>query len=307
MATTLKNPRILLLLMLAAVIIAGAAQWALSATRTPTPAAAPAVAAAPATSLVILARALPPGHMIQPGDLSELPWTASTPPAGAVLTGSPQARELVGAVTRRSFVAGELLLPAAVIRPGERGFLAAVIEPGHRAVAIAVEAATAAGGLIWPGDHVDVVLTQELRDDSVPLGQRVLSETILTDVRILSTDQKLDSAAETPTGPEAVAAPRAVPTTVTLEVTPAEAERLAVGATLGTLQLALRAVDGGKADAAAMPDTGTWAGTVSPGLQSVRRRPTQPLSAPPAPVAAPRETARSEAVQIYRGSQGVAK
>lgn len=305
MATTLKNPRILLLLMLAAVIIAGAAQWALSATRAPAPAAAPVAAAAPATSLVIMARALPPGHMIQPADLSDLPWTASPPPAGAVLSGSAQARDLVGAVTRRNFVAGELLLPAAVIRPGERGFLAAVIGPGHRAVAIAVEAATAAGGLIWPGDHVDVVLTQEIRDDSVPLGQRVLSETILTDVRILSTDQLLDSAAQTPSGPEAVAAPRAVPATVTLEVTPAEAERLTVGATLGKLQLALRAVDGEHADAS--PETGTWAATVSPGLQTVRRKPPQPLSAPPAPVAAPREAARSEAVHIYRGSEGVAK
>lgn len=305
MATTLKNPRILLLLMLAAVIIAALAQWALSASRASAPAAAPAVAAAPATALVTVARALPPGHMIQQADLAALPWTASAPPAGAVISGTPQAQELIGAVTRHAFVGGELLVSAAVIKPGERGFLAAVIAPGHRAVAIAVEAATAAGGLIWPGDRVDVVLTQELRDDSVPLGQRVLSETILTDVRILSTDQKLDMAAETAPGPEAVAAPRAVPATVTLEVTPAEAERLTVGATLGKLQLALRAVDGEQA--AAVAETGTWAATVSPGLQNVRRKSPQALAAAPAPVAAPRETARREAVVIYRGSEGVAK
>jgi pilus assembly protein CpaB len=306
MATMLKNPRILLLLMLAAIVIAGAAQWAMSATRAAPVSVAPTAAAAPATTLVTVAGALPAGHMIQPGDLAELPWSSSAPPAGAVLSGSEQARQIVGAVTRRSLSAGELVLPSAIIRPGERGFLAAVIEPGHRAVAIAVEAATAAGGLIWPGDHVDVVLTQEIRDDSVPLGQRVLSETILADVRILSTDQKLESATETPVGPEAVAAPKAVPTTVTLEVTPAEAERLTVGATLGKLQLALRAVDADQAGAA--PGAGTWASTVSPGLQSVRRKPTQALSAAPAPVAAaPRETARADAVQIYRGSNGVAK
>lgn len=313
MISLFKRPRALLMLMLLAVLLAGGVQWALSARRV---SAAPApAAAAPAAALTLVAVAAPltPGHLIRATDLAELAWSAEQPPAGAFVAGTPQARALVGSVTRRAMAAGELVLPAAVILPGERGFLAAVIAPGHRAIAIAVEAATAAGGLILPGDRVDVILTQELRDDSVPLGQRVLSETILTDARILSTDQTLATAAETPVSAETVTNRASVPATVTIEVTPAEAERVTVGSTLGKLHLTLRAVAAEAQSAAAPPPT--WALTVSPALASVRRQPTAGLSAAPQPApqapqvqpAAPRTADSRDTVRIFRGSNGEAK
>ena len=51
---------------------------------------------------------------------------------------------------------------ADVLRPRDRGFLAAVLAPGTRAVSIAVDPVSGVGGLIWPGDRVDVILTQEI-------------------------------------------------------------------------------------------------------------------------------------------------
>lgn len=309
MPTMLKRPRFLFMLMLLVTILAGGVQWALSA---PDAKAAPAVAApvlAAGTVLVSVAGSLPPGHMIQPGDLAELPWRSETLPAGAIAAGSDAARALVGSVTRRAFASGELILPGAVILPGEHGFLSALIAPGHRAIAVAVEASTAAGGLIWPGDRVDVILTQELRDDNVPLGQRVLSETILSDARILSTDQKLDPAAQTAADPAAIAGRPGIPATITLEVTPADAERVTVAGTLGRLHITLRAV---ASEAPAAPSAATWAGSVSPGLATVRRQPAQSLSAAPvmpAPAASPAASsaASGELVRIYRGSNGVVK
>jgi pilus assembly protein CpaB len=299
MIDVLKRPRALLTLMLLAVLMAGLAQWALSARRVDAaPAAVPATPVA--ASLMAVAGPLPPGHLIQPGDLAKLAWPAENLPAGAILAGSAEARALVGSVTRRAFADGELVLPSAVLRPGDRGFLASVISPGHRAIAIAVEAATAAGGLIWPGDRVDVILTQELRDDSVPLGQRVLSETILSDARILSTDQTLATAAQAPSATETTPGRPAVPATVTLEVTPAEAERVTVGGTLGKLHLTLRAV---AAETGTAPQAATWASNVSPGLAAVRLQPVAARSAAsvaPAPSAQPRPAA--DAVRIYRGS-----
>jgi pilus assembly protein CpaB len=313
MALLLKRPRFLLMLTLLALVIASAVQFAVSALRVE---AAPVAAVAPAATrlaIVTAAASLPPGHMLRPADLSELAWPQDEPPPGAIVAGSAAAQALAGSVTRRALAAGELLYPAAVIRPGERGFLSALVAPGNRAIAIAVDATTSAGGLIWPGDRVDVILTQELRDDAVPLGQRVLAETILSNVRILSADQRLMPAGQGSGGLASLAgvgadpAKPGVPATVTLEVTPIEAERVTVAATLGRLHLTLRGV---AAAAAESPAPAMWAGSVSPALAGVRRQPAAALSAPvqapppPSPASAP---ARAEAVRIYRGSSGDVK
>jgi pilus assembly protein CpaB len=305
MAQLLKRPRFLLIITLLAVLIAGAAQFALSARSVEV---VPVQhAATPAMAIVTVAANLPPGHMIRPGDLAELAWPQGDPPPGAIVSGSPQAQGLAGSVTRRALEAGELFHAAAVIRPGERGFLSALVAPGNRAIAIAVDATTSAGGLIWPGDRVDVILTQELRDDAVPLAQRVLSETILSNVRILSADQRLTPAGQVTASPTDVATDPSkpgVPATVTLEVTPVEAERVTVAGTLGRLHLTLRGVSAAGAE---MPVPAMWAGGVSPSLAGVRRQPAQQLSAAPATPAPTLATAPTNFVRIYRGSAGDAK
>ena len=49
------------------------------------------------------------------------------------------------------------------MRPGDHGFLAAVLAAGMRAVTVGVDATTGAAGLIWPGDRVDLILTQTIQ------------------------------------------------------------------------------------------------------------------------------------------------
>lgn len=302
MAQLLKWPRFLAVITLLAVLIAGTVQLVMAARRVE---AAPVQqAVAPAQAIVTVAASLPPGHMIRPADLAELAWPQRDPPPGAIVAGSAEAQQLAGSVTRRALAAGELVHAAAVIRPGERGFLSALVAPGNRAIAIAVDATTSAGGLIWPGDRVDVILTQELRDDAVPLAQRVLSETILSNVRILSADQRLAPAAEAAPGPVDIAGDPAkpgVPATVTLEVTPIEAERVTVAGTLGRLHLTLRGVAAATNEA---PVLAMWAGGVSPALAGVRQRPVPALSAAPVAVAAAPAATRGDSVRIYRGSNG---
>ena len=324
----MPRPRFFLLLALAAIGIAVAVHLAMGLLRGGRASAAPAPVAVDAPKMLTVRGSLPPGHILRPDDLAEVRWPVGAPPAGAIAAGSPEAKSLPGAVTRRSFAAGELLVRGSVISPGERGFLAAIVSPGHRAIALSVEAETSAGGLIWPGDRVDIILTQEIREDGVPLAQQVVSETILENVRILSTDQKLDSATDAAGTVEGKVEPRRVPTTVTVEVTPEQAERVTVGGTLGRLHLTLRGV---AADAQAVlppPEapgvptappgqparpggtTVTWAGAVSPALGAVRPRATTALSAPPAPSApspaqSPRgDAARQSGVRVYRGPAG---
>lgn len=321
----MPRPRFFLFLALAAIGIAVAVHLLVGNSRTSRAVAAPGPAAADAPRVLTVRGSLPPGHILRPDDLVAVRWPVGSPPAGAVVAGSPEAQALAGAVTRRSFAAGELLVPGSVISPGERGFLAAIVSPGHRAIALSVEAETSAGGLIWPGDRVDIILTQEIREDGVPLAQQVVSETILEDVRVLSTDQKLDSATDAAGTVQGKVEPRRVPTTVTVEVTPAEAERVTVGRTLGRLHLTLRGVAAEpQVQAPAEPIEGvavpvpaeagrkvTWAGAVSPALGTVRPRAPAALSAAPAPAAssltAPQPvdgSARQSGVRIYRGTEG---
>lgn len=307
----MPRPRFFLILALAAIGIALAVHLLIGAGRGDRAEASPARVPASAPKVLTVRAALPPGHLLRPDDLSAVRWPEAAPPAGAILAGSPEAEAIAGAVTRRSLAAGELLVKGSVISPGQQGFLAAIVTPGHRAIALSVEAETAAGGLIWPGDRVDIILTQEIREDGVPLPQKVVSETILEDVRILSTDQKLESAADMAGTVEGKVEARRVPTTVTVEVTPAQAERVTVGGTLGRLHLTLRGVaaeDGGASAPEPGASAGTWAGAVSPALGTVRPRSPVGLSAAPAPqpaAAAKRDdAARQSGVRVYRGPGG---
>ncbi len=325
----MPRPRFFLLLALAAIGIAVAVHLLVGTSRSGRAEASPAKVAVKAPKVLTVRAVLPPGHILRPDDLSAVRWPEGAPPPGAILAGSPEAEAIAGAVTRRSFAAGELLVKGSVISPGERGFLAAIVSPGHRAIALSVEAETSAGGLIWPGDRVDIILTQEIREDGVPLAQQVVSETILENVRILSTDQKLDSAADSAGTVEGKVEPRRVPTTVTVEVTPEQAERVTVGGTLGQLHLTLRGVAGEAGAAQPVPATSgepiegvappvpgperkvTWAGAVSPALGTVRPRVSGGLSASPSAPApaspAPQQrgdAARQSGVRVYRGSAG---
>lgn len=88
-----------------------------------------------------------------------------------------------------------------------------------------------------------------------------------------------------------------VPATVTVEATQPEAERIAAGAALGRLSLALRATE---PDPDQQVSSGpTWAGEVSPALQEIRLPPRSTASTgAPSP-------GKPEGVRIYRGSEGI--
>jgi pilus assembly protein CpaB len=112
------------------------------------------------------------------------------------------------------------------MRPGDHGFLAAVLTPGWRATAVAVDAVSGTAGLIWPGDHVDLILTQEISQQAgapQASGNRIAAETVLKDVRVIAVDQQLVQGAAGANG-------EGGSKTVTLEVTPEDVERVAGGA-----------------------------------------------------------------------------
>jgi pilus assembly protein CpaB len=127
------------------------------------------------------------------------------------------------------------LTKGALVGPNDRGFLAAALGPGMRAVTVPVSNTTGVAGFIFPGDRVDMVLTQTVAGggDGPPLK---VSETIIRNLRVLATDQRIDSKDE-----EGKTVVKTF-ATVTVEATPRIAEKIAVAQSLGGLSLALRSI-----------------------------------------------------------------
>jgi pilus assembly protein CpaB len=232
-------------------------------------------AAAPNDKMPVLiaARPLRAGTLLKPEDLATEQRSAKNVPADARIDSEAARSDLLGALIRRSLVKGDVLLSADALNPGDRGFLAAVLGSGMRAVTVGVDVVSGLSGLVWPGDRVDLILTQSQEGADVPPARRVSGETVLHDVRVLAIDRQLIQGA-TSESPESQAV-----RTVTLEVTPPDAERVAVAAKLGHLSLSVVAVAQASgaptsntgADAAiAPPRPGngvTWGGDVSSALR----------------------------------------
>ncbi len=227
------------------------------------------VASAPVTEQILVAGdLLQAGSLLQPSDLAGSAMTVNAAPPGTSLDTPADRSSLIGSMIRMPVSPGAPILEDAIIRPGDHGFLAAVLSPGMRAVTVGVDAISGAAGLIWPGDHVDVLLTQTLDDPTVPLGQRIAAELVLVNVRVIATGQQLVQGTVTASGADKQAQPAA--TTVTLEVTPDQAERCEVATHLGPLALVVHSSESTPQEklSAALPAP-VWADQVSPALSNL--------------------------------------
>ena len=234
--------------------------------------------AAPTTRLPLLVAAKPlrAGTLLKPEDLAVEQRPPKDVPAGARIDTPAARNDLLGAMVRRNLAKGEAVLSADALNPGDRGFLAAVLGTGMRAVTVGVDAVSGLAGLVWPGDRVDLILTQTQEGSGVPPSHRVSGETVLHDVRVLAIDRQLIQGA-TSESPESQAA-----RTVTLEVTPADAERVMVAGRLGHLSLSVVAVPQRRhRRPPRRPRTSPRPAMASPGAATSRRR----CAAAPAPTA----------------------
>jgi len=229
----------------------------------PPPVQRPATAEVERVPILVAARPLRVGTLLRAEDVVARPVPVAEVPANALRDSPAQRQDLAGAIVRRNLSAAEPSLPGDVLRRGDHGFLAAVLGPGMRAVTVAVDAVSGSAGLIWPGDRVDLLLTQTLDQREDP-ARRVVGETVLRDVRVIAIDQMIAQGAEG----SSPAAARQV-RTVTLEVTPRQAEQVAVATRLGRLSLVVRPAVAGEEETATDPPRPsiTWGGDVSPALR----------------------------------------
>lgn len=214
--------------------------------------------------VLVAARDLPSGTLVKEADLKWQPWPADGSTDSFAVKGKSETADYVGAVVRQGLKTGEPILTGRVVRKREQGFMAAVLNPGMRAVSVSITPVGGVAGFVFPGDRVDVIVAHQVnrKTDMEPNGHKV-AETMMTNVRVLALDQKSDDQATEPK----------IAQTATLEVTPKQAETLALVSEIGTVSLALRSLANDAADAppdattaiaAAKPDGGmTWDSDVS--------------------------------------------
>jgi pilus assembly protein CpaB len=230
-----------LILLVGALVVAGVtaflARSLIAGSAAPQAAAMGQVAAAPVVDgpeVLVATRALPVGTILDASALKFQPWPKELVDGAYYLRTKTDLKALQGTVVRNAITAGQPVTQGALVKPGDRGFLAAALGPGMRAVTVPVSAQSAVAGFIFPGDRIDLMLTQSVPGggDGPPLK---VSETIVRNLRVLATDQRTDNTV----GEDGKTEVRTF-STVTVEATPKIAEGIAVAQTVGALSLSLR-------------------------------------------------------------------
>ncbi len=195
---------------------------------------APPAAPVDGPEVLVATRALPVGTILDATALKFQPWPKELVDGAYYLKDKTDLKALQGTVVRNAITAGQPVTQGALVKPGDRGFLAAALGPGMRAVTFPVSTQSAVAGFVFPGARIDLVLTQTVSGAGDPLK---VSETIMRNMRVLATDQRTDNA----TDPEGKTVVKTFGT-VTVEATPKIAEQLAVAQTLGQISLSLRSL-----------------------------------------------------------------
>jgi pilus assembly protein CpaB len=219
--------------------------------------------------ILVASMPLARGTLLRSEDVT---WKQSlqAPEQGEIFRSSSAAREakdayeemrdaVYGAALRIRLATGDPIRRSDIVKPNDRNFLEVVLSPGTRAIAVPVPTSPISSSLLYPGDRVDVLLTQTFRNNA-RLTRRSVSETVVEGLRVLAIDgEKVKRDASS----------GGFGRTITLEVTPEQAQKIDVAVELGKLSLALCADStAGQPIVSGSVIKPTWAGDVSPALYS---------------------------------------
>jgi len=170
------------------------------------------------------------GDPITPDKLKVVQWPSSSVPEGSFtdirkLTADPTGPRVV----LRPIPAGVPLVSSMLTGPGGRAIISATLPQDKRAVAVRVNDVAGVAGFVLPGDSVDVLLTRQPPVDGNARAEQI-TDTIVENVRVIAADQNASDTAKDPQ----------LSKTVTLEVDPVQAQKLALAGQIGTLSLSLR-------------------------------------------------------------------
>lgn len=245
-------------------------------------------------TIVVAKQALNFGAEIAPEMLAEIPWAEGAVPEGASETVDTLLKQGSRVVLAR-IEPNEPVLLSKLSGPGGRATLSTLLAPGMRAVTIRVDELASVGGLVTPGDRVDVVLTRDAGvvketeiNASGATGSNLVTEIVLENVKVLSVGGQAEANSK-----------KSKADTVTLEVTPADSQKIALASSVGGLSLALRGVDPQETAATGITTISSFAGSA---LDKAAQPevPMNPDKAVPA-VEAPKVETRTTTVIVTRG------
>lgn len=179
----------------------------------------------PRNTIVIAKSQLQFGERLTKDKLEVITWASDDLPPGAfsevdvlVSEEDSEARWVLATIAK-----GEPVFESRITDPGQRAKLSTALSPGMKAISIRVNDVLGVAGFVLPGDRVDIMLTRKASGGTVV-------DVLLQGVKVLAIDQIADDRKDQPS----------VVRTVTFEVSTEEAQKLALGANVGTLSLALR-------------------------------------------------------------------
>jgi pilus assembly protein CpaB len=243
--------------------------------------------------------AIPLGTKIIPEQVMVVQFPPESTPDGAF----ESADKLTGRVSVTNIAPREPITEARLAPEGTAGGLSAVIPEGYRAMTVKVDDVVGISGFIMPGTLVDVVV---VIDPAEHAGmQDPISKIVLQNIKVLANGQNIDK-------PEDQREANSVKA-VTLLVTPEQAEKLALAASEGKLQLVMRnSIDQGDEKTTGINKRGLLTGdravpAPEPGSlksEQVKPRPvSRPVRTEPKPAAAPVPAPPRASVEMIEGAK----
>ena len=197
-----------------------------------------------AVNVYVAANYIPIGSVIKENMLTVQPWPSHLLVDGFVV-GPEQGRTLVGKVARASFQALEPIMSNKVVNPDDPNYLAGELPKGKRVVTVRTDEISGVGGFVFPGDRVDVLINHRILKkgvsargiETLPEDEvyETVSERLLGNIRVMAVDQRSTGGVDEDNG-------IIIPKSVSLEVDPEDAQRIALARQLGQLSLSLRSL-----------------------------------------------------------------
>lgn len=220
----------------------------------------PAVAAAPPVrteQIYVATQTIPIGATIQENMVTAQAWPQHlmlsgfmrvNPQAGVIGGGNNAPESPIGMIARAPFQAQEPILSSKVANAQDPNFLAGALPRGMRVITIQTNEIEGIAGFVFPGDRIDILLTHDVDKwitEPTVTGQtglrrvnEAVTETLLTNVSVLAVDQRTSGGNAVNDKGQLI-----IPQSVSLMVSPTDAQRLRLGAREGTLTLALRSIE----------------------------------------------------------------
>lgn len=257
--------------------------------------------------VVVAARDLPVGAPIGETDVTIVPFVPGVVPEGSIFS---TLDDVVGRTPRERILASEPIRDERIARPDAGIGLNAIVQPGRRAMTVATNTEDAVAGLLQPGNFVDIIVTIK-PEDPTATNAKWVTDTILQSIRVLAVGGSLNDPLVKPAAEKKVVntadgkkvevkkkdakdtAARRLKPSITLEVTPDEAEKLALAVAQGDIYVVLRS----DIDTMQTANTGVKTST------SLIEMPTNPAAARPVVVTNPAGPSGPSAVVIQGSSR----